>query len=157
MSIAFGHLTTRNSSVNATGEPSIHWPSAVVGLLLAVLVVVSVSWLASPRPVELRQTAAPAAPPTIAVAATPIPAPTPAPVATEQPSQRVRVAFTNGRGANLRTKPGESAQRVKTLAEGTTLDVVGGSQTVDGLLWRNVRDPSGITGWIAAPFSAPMS
>ena len=44
-----------------------------------------------------------------------------------------------------------------SLAEGTTLDVVGGSQTVDGLLWRNVRDPSGTIGWIAAPFSAPMS
>jgi hypothetical protein len=154
MSIALGHLTTRLRSVNATNEPSIHWPSAIVGLLLAVLVVVSVSWLASPRPIQTRAPAVPTAP---AVVATPIPAPTPAPAPTESPAQRLRVAFTGGHGANLRTSPGERAQRVKTLPEGSTLDVVGGPQTVDGLVWRNVRDAAGATGWIAAPFAAPVS
>jgi SH3-like domain-containing protein len=34
---------------------------------------------------------------------------------------------------------------------------VGGTQTVDGMVWRNVRDASGTTGWIAAPFAAPVS
>ena len=158
MSVAFGHLTTRIRSVNAPHDPSIHWPSAVVGLVLAILVVVGVSWLASPRPGQLRSPQAPAVtPPRPApvVVPTPIPAPPP-PQPAEPASQRLRVAFTNGRGANLRAKPGEQAQRIKTLPEGTVLDTVGGTETVDGLLWRSVRDASGATGWIAAPFAAPV-
>ena len=159
MSVAFGHLTTRLRSVNASNEPAIHWPSAVIGLGLAVLVVVSVSWLASPRPSQLRAprpatTPAQTAP---AVAPTPIPAPQIPPPAPEPVLQRLKVAFTNGRGANLRARPGESGQRVKTLPEGSVLDVVGETQTVEGLTWRNVRDASGTTGWIAAPFAAPVS
>jgi hypothetical protein len=158
MSVALEHLTTRARSVNASSEPAIHWPSAVVGLVLAVLVVVGVSWLASPRPGQLRGPQAPAvAPPQPApvVVPTPIPAPPP-PQPVEPASQRLRVAFTNGRGANLRAKPGEQAPRIKTLPEGTVLDTVGGTETVDGLVWRSVRDASGATGWIAAPFAAPV-
>jgi hypothetical protein len=160
MSVAFGHLTTRIRSVNASNEPAIHWPSAVVGLVLAVLVVVSVSWLASPRPSQLRAPQAPAAAPAKsvpAVAPTPIPAPPPPPPPAQPASQRLRVAGTNGRGANLRAKPGEQAQRIKTMPEGTLLDTIGGPETVDGLVWRNVRDAAGATGWIAAPFAAPVS
>lgn len=158
MSVAFGHLTTRLRSVNASHEPAIHWPSAVVGLVLAVLVVVGVSWLASPRPSQIRvpQTPAVAPQPAPVVVPTPIPAPPP-PQPVEPASQRLRVAFTNGRGANLRAKPGEQAQRIKTLPEGTMLDVIGDTQSVNGLVWRNVRDAAGTTGWIAAPFAAPVT
>jgi hypothetical protein len=159
MSVAFAHITTSLRSVNASNEPAIHWPSAIVGLGLAVLVVVSVSWLASPRPGQLRgaqpivEQPAQAAP---AVVPTPIPAP-PVPPPTEPALERLKVAFTDGRGANLRVKPGQQAARVKTLPEGATLDVVGETQMVNGLGWRNVRDAAGTTGWIAAPFAAPAS
>jgi len=164
MGIAVSHLTTRFRSVNATREPSIHWPSAIVGLFLAVVVVVGVSWLASPRSTEIRAAAvAPAGQVAADLAAatgpTPVPTPIPAPAVTPEPQpavQRVRVAFTNGSGVNLRAKPGERSQRIKTVPEGTLLEVVGGVETADGLQWRNVREPGGGIGWIAASFAAPV-
>lgn len=155
MSIAFPQVTSGAHSVNATHEPPIHWPSAFVGLFLAVLVVVGVSWLAAPRrgervisPAVAAQSAqAPAVP-------TPVPTPIPAPPVTPPAPvvEQVRVAFTNGSGVNLRARAGERAPRIKTVPEGTILEVVGGEEVADGLAWRNVREPGGTSGWVAAKF-----
>ena len=71
--------------------------------------------------------------------------------------QRFKVAFTNGLGANLRAKPGAKAQRIKTLPEGTMVEALGETETVDGLTWRSVRDSAGVTGWIVSTFAAPVS
>jgi SH3-like domain-containing protein len=133
------------------------------------LVVVGVSWLASPRPSESRL-AAPAAASVggAAVASAPVPVPAeptaaptpiPAPAVTPEPQpavQRLRVSGTNGSGVNLRSKPGERSQRIKTVPEGTTLEIVGETQVADGLQWRNVREPGGGIGWIAASFASPI-
>jgi len=159
MGIAFEQTAPRFPSVNATQEPAIHWPSAIIGLLLAVLVVVGVSWLASPRPVEQRASPVTAPAPTLSVPApapTPIPAPTSAPTV-EPVIQRFKIAFTNGLGANLRAKPGSKSQRIKTLPEGSAIEALGETETVDGLTWRSVRDSAGATGWIVATFAAPVS
>ena len=160
MSIAITGLASRFRSVNATDSVPIHWPSALIGLALAVFVVVGVSWLAAPRRVDRtlaipvttaaavvqQETAAPL------VAPTPIPAP---PIATPAPTavpERVKVAGTNGSGVNLRAKAGEKGARLKTVPEGTMLDVVGTDETADGIAWRNVRDAAGTSGWVAGKF-----
>jgi uncharacterized protein YgiM (DUF1202 family) len=70
------------------------------------------------------------------------------------PVERVKVANTNGSGVNLRAKAGERSQRLKTMPEGSLLEVVGADQTADGLTWRNVRDSAGTSGWVAGKFVA---
>jgi uncharacterized protein YgiM (DUF1202 family) len=156
MSIAFPQLTSRLRSVSATDVAPIHWPSALIGLGLAVFVVVGVSWLAAPRhpdrPLVAASAVAPA--PIATVAPTPIPAP---PVATREPEpvvERVKVSFTNGSGVNLRAKAGERSQRLTTMPEGTLLEIVGADETADGLTWRHVRDSAGSSGYVAGKFVA---
>lgn len=161
MSIAFSRFTSSIRPVDATALPPIHWPSAFVGLFLAVLVVVSISWMATPRQLE-RQAVAPAAlaptvqPALAPVAPTPIPAP---PIATAEPApapEKVRVANTNGSSLNLRAKAGERSQRLKSVAEGAVLEIVGADETADGSVWRNVRDTTGAKGYVAAKFVAKV-
>jgi hypothetical protein len=144
-------------SDNATDAAPIHWPSALVGLALAVFVVVGVSWLAAPRASSRPVPAVTAVSPASATAApvvqpTPIPAP---PIATPAP-ERVKVSFANGSGVNLRAQAGERGQRLKTMPEGSTLDVIGTDTTADGIVWRNVRDASGTSGWMAGKFLAKV-
>jgi hypothetical protein len=156
MSVAFSRASGQTVHF-VPDEPPIHWPSAVVGLVLAMAVVVGVSWFASLRRPDVRvaghvATVAAEAEPVVAPVVTPIPPPvaTPAPVA-----ERVRVANTRGVGVNLRAAAGERAGRIKTLAEGVLLELVGPDQPVDGVVWRNVRDPNGAVGWVSASFVAP--
>ena len=159
MSVAITQLTSRMRSVNATDAVPIHWPSALIGLGLAVFVVVGVSWLAAPRPsarplVASSNMVAAQAAPAPAVVPTPIPPP---PIAAAQPTavpERVKVAGTNGTGVNLRAKAGERGQRLKTVPEGTMLDIIGADETADGIAWRNVRDAAGNSGWVAGKFVA---
>lgn len=157
MGIAFSQVTSTLRSVNATDSAPIHWPSAFVGLILAVCVVVGVSWLAAPR--RLDRPVAVAAVETVAPPPVPtaIPTPIPAPVMTPVPApvvEKVRVANTRGAGVNLRAKAGERAQRIKTMPEGSVLEVVGEDTAVDGLVWRNVKDATGASGWMAGQFLA---
>lgn len=83
---------------------------------------------------------------------TPITGPTATPQAVV--GQRLQVAGTGNDGANLRREPGQSGERIKTIREGTVLEIVGPDRTVDGTIWRNVRDTQGESGWIAASFLA---
>jgi hypothetical protein len=156
MGIALSQVTSRLRSVNATDAAPIHWPSAVVGLALAVFVVVGVSWMASPRRVERPIAVAAAsvveAPPPVA---TMMPTPIPAPAVTPEPApvvERVRVANTLGAGVNLLAKASERGQLLKAMPEGAVLEIIGTDQSADGLTWRNVRDASGTSGWMAGKF-----
>jgi len=154
MSVAFPQNKVFERRLDAPHEAPIHWPSAIVGLVLAVVVVVGVSWLAQPgrRATRVAEAAVPAS---VQAPAEPVIAPTPIPQPAVQPAppvERVRVAGTNGSGVNLRAKAGERGQRLKTLAEGTALELVGGDEQSDGLTWRNVREPGGTSGWVAARF-----
>lgn len=160
MGIAISQVTSRLRSVNTTEPAPIHWPSAVVGLALAVFVVVGVSWMAAPRRMD-RPVAVAAAETVVQAQAaeivptvipTPIPPP-PTPVAEPTPVvERVKVAGTLGAGVNLRAKAGEKGQRLKSMPEGSVLEIIGADQTADGMAWRNVRDASGASGWMAARF-----
>jgi len=155
MSIAFPRLTSSLRPVDATSIPPIHWPSAFVGLFLAVLVVVSISWLAAPRRLERTNPI-----PVVAVAPatevqllpTPIPAPAIATPDPAPPAEKVRVTNTGGSNLNLRARAGERGQRLKSVPEGTVLEVIGADETADGIIWRNVRDASGASGFVAAKF-----
>lgn len=160
MGIAISQVTSRLRSVNTTDPAPIHWPSAVIGLALAVFVVVGVSWMAAPRRVDrpiavaAAETVAPA--PVAEVVPTVVPTPIPPPPTTvPEPApvvERVKVSGTLGAGVNLRAKAGEKGQRLKSMPEGAVLEVIGTDQTADGLTWRNVRDASGTSGWMAGKF-----
>lgn len=78
------------------------------------------------------------------------------PVASPSPAlERVRIANTEGEGANLRERPSGSATRLKNLADGTVLEITGPNQQAEGRTWRPVRDPTGATGWVVADFLGP--
>jgi hypothetical protein len=158
MGIAISQVRSRLRSVNAADQAAIHWPSAVVGLALAVFVVVAISWMAAPRqldrPVAVAAVVAPAAPPVPTLVPTPIPpqvTPEPAPVV-----EKVRVANTLGAGVNFRARAGAQGQLLKTVPEGSVLEIAGADQTADGMVWRNVRDASGANGWMASKFLSPI-
>jgi uncharacterized protein YgiM (DUF1202 family) len=152
MSIAFPRLTSSLRPIDATPVPPIHWPSAFVGLFLAILVVVSISWMAAPRRVERPLPAPVAPPPTVQVVPTPIPPPVVATPAPPPSVERVRVANTSGSNLNLRAKAGERAQRLKSVPEGAVLEIVGADQTADGIVWRHVRDAAGASGYVSSKF-----
>ena len=172
MSVAYPNASGNLRRAGDVGEPPIHWPSAVVGLVLATMLVVGVSWLASRRqqaPIPVapvvagaEQAAAPeaeAAPsvaepaPQPAAQTPPALQPTPIVQATSVPAgESARVANTNGRGVNLRAAAGERTARIKVVPEGSRLEPLGPEQLVDGVVWRNVREPGGATGWVSVSF-----
>ena len=66
---------------------------------------------------------------------------------------RARVVNTEGQGANMRQRPTTTAPVVRSIPDGTVLDVIGADQQGEGRTWRNVRDPTeGASGWIASDF-----
>ena len=59
------------------------------------------------------------------------------------------VANTGGSGLNVRSGAGTGHARVKTLPDGTALEIIGGPQEADGHTWYQVRDDVGTTtGWV---------
>ncbi len=72
-------------------------------------------------------------------------------------AERVRVANTGGDGANLRERPSSSSTRIKSLRDGTVLEIVGANQEAEGEVWRNVRDASGASGWIVSDYLEPAT
>ena len=96
----------------------------------------------------------PPTPTPVPATATPVPQPTSTP--TPEPARSARVVNTDGQGANMRRAPSVSAQRVKLVAEGTVVELVGGEQRGDGYAWRNVRDADGSAGYVIADYLQPI-
>jgi hypothetical protein len=71
------------------------------------------------------------------------------------PTVRLKIANTEGQGANLRQRPSTTAPVLRTLADGTVVEAIGGETNAEGRVWRNVRDQGGATGWVAAELTAP--
>jgi uncharacterized protein YgiM (DUF1202 family) len=65
---------------------------------------------------------------------------------------KVLVTGTEGAGLRMRVGAGTGYDRVKTVDEGTVLEVVGGPKEADNLTWYQVRDGSGATGWVAGEY-----
>jgi hypothetical protein len=70
-------------------------------------------------------------------------------------AQKVKVKESDGTSVNLRDKPGTTGAIVKSIPEGTVLDVIGEDRQMDGQAWKNVKDESGATGWMAASLLEP--
>jgi hypothetical protein len=111
-------------------------------------------------------TAGPVVVPSVPSAASPVTLPSPSPgagtVIAPGPSPspaasgvRMKVANTEGQGANMRQRPSTTAPVLRTLPDGTVVEVIGNEQNAEGRNWRNVRDPGGATGWIASELLAP--
>ena len=105
-------------------------------------------------------------PPSLAPSGSPAPGASPSPgagtvispAASPSPAAagvRLKVANTEGQGANMRQRPSTTAPVLRTLPEGTVVEAVGGEQNAENRTWRNVRDPGGATGWVAADLLAP--
>jgi SH3-like domain-containing protein len=69
---------------------------------------------------------------------------------------QVRVNGTGAAGLFLRKDPSRTAEVLKTLPDGTTLQIVGANKTVDDVVWRNVRDSDGNEGWVSAGYVVPI-
>ena len=151
------------------GKPMARAQWIAIGLVAAAAVALTAALvfaiLSFTRPSDQRA-ATPAATasvsPTVASIAAIFATPTPAALVTPVPQQspgatgpRVQVGNTGGDGANLRRVPGQSGDRMKTIPDGTLLQVVGPDQQADGQTWRNVRDPQGDSGWIIASLLVP--
>ena len=55
-------------------------------------------------------------------------------------------------GLKMRSSPGTSASQVKTLSNGTVVEILDGPQEADDYTWWQVRDEAGITGWVAGEY-----
>jgi hypothetical protein len=61
---------------------------------------------------------------------------------------RVAVVDTGGNGLNFRRDATTSAEKIRSLPEGSIYEVVGGPQENGGYTWWQLKDPSdGTTGW----------
>jgi SH3-like domain-containing protein len=128
------------------------------GLVFAILTITRPSTaMATPTPLPI--VASPTTASSIAaIFASPTSASSPVAAASPTPQgigQRLQVANTGGEGANMRREPGQTGERIKIITDGNLVDIIGADQTADGLVWRNVRDLQGDTGWVAASLLAP--
>lgn len=72
--------------------------------------------------------------------------------------ERARVVNTEGQGANMRAEPAPNGTLVRTVREGTELELIGVEREGGGRRWRNVRDPAdGASGWIVSELLAPKA
>ncbi|MDA1240414.1 MAG: SH3 domain-containing protein [Chloroflexi bacterium] len=65
------------------------------------------------------------------------------------PSATVRA---DGQCLRLRAAPSTTATLITCLPDGTPVTPLEGQAEADGHLWRQVRSPDGLTGWVAATF-----
>ena len=124
------------------------------GLVFVVLRMASPGTQTATVPTPLPVSASPTVSSVSQIFATSTPPPN-APTATPQGvGQRLQVANTGAEGANLRREPGSAGERLKTIQDGTVVEVVGPDRTVEGIIWKNVRDLQGESGWIAGSYLA---
>ena len=125
------------------------------GLVFVVLTMVRPGAQAVATPTPLPVLASPTVASSVSqIFATSTPPPN-APTATPQGiGQRLQVANTGAEGANLRRDPGQGGDRLKTVPDGSIVEVIGPDRTVDGIIWKNVRDAQGEVGWIAGSYLA---
>jgi len=68
---------------------------------------------------------------------------------------QAKVVGTGGSGLNVRSGAGTGNARIKTLPDGTVVEVIGGPKEADGFTWWQIRDQAGVTGWVASKFLSP--
>jgi hypothetical protein len=65
---------------------------------------------------------------------------------------KAKVVGTGGQGVNLRSAAGTGNARVKTLPDGTIVEVIGGPKDANDFTWWQVRDAAGVTGWVVSKY-----
>lgn len=93
----------------------------------------------------------PTATPYVAPTDTPVPQATAGAAAPGGPisvGARVVIVDTGGNGLNFRREPTTSAEKIRSLPDGTIYEVVGGPQDAGGYTWWQLKDPAdGTVGW----------
>jgi hypothetical protein len=121
-------------------------------LAMVLLVFIFVVWalLSDVRADEIVDTPADQVP---ALDTTPLPTMTPS-AGAQLP--QVRVSGTGTSGLFLRATASRGAEAIKTLPEGTVLEIIG-EKTVDGAMsWLYVRDSEGAEGYVAESYTTPI-
>ena len=93
------------------------------------------------------------APPAISAETPVVEAPaTVVPTAGSTVGAEAAVKGTGRLGLNMRSGAGTTHARIKTLTEGTIVEIVGGPTEANNYTWLEVRDDAGITGWVVDDF-----
>jgi hypothetical protein len=150
----------------------------LIGVLVLIVAVgyllfrIGMSFFEAGRPDPAAISTSPAGPvvvpPTLSPGGSPVPGASPSPAAggtvispaaspspSAVPGVKLKVANTEGQGANMRQRPSTTAPVLRTLSEGTVVEAIGGETNAEGRSWRNVRDPGGATGWVASELLVP--
>lgn len=108
---------------------------------------------AEPTNTRAVATATPTTEPVRATATLPAGSPTPeiTPTVSITPTPEPSAIVIAPAGLYLREAPG-GTEELELIAEGTSLVLLPGRETVDDLEWQQVRSPSGLEGWVAADF-----
>ncbi len=79
-----------------------------------------------------------------------------APTAAPTPAPRFFVVInTGGQGLFLRPQPNRNNQPIATLPDGTRVEQIGDDVVGADFVWRPVRTPDGLEGYVAVDFLAP--
>jgi hypothetical protein len=90
-------------------------------------------------------------PPTPTITTTPTPAPSHTPTITFTPTPTpilAWIAAEYGGGGLVRKQPGYKGDLVKSLVDGSQLQLLPESTEVDGRIWLHVKSPDGFDGWV---------
>ena len=143
------------------------WLGPAIGLGFGLCALLAIGLLIGARPqsadpsaIALRPTAilATITPSPVVPTATPLPTPVPSP--TPQGLYIGGAAIVSGTGSalRLRSDPGLQTTTLKTITDGTRLQILEGPRQADGLIWWRLRDPSdGAEGWAAQTYLVPST
>jgi hypothetical protein len=112
--------------------------SAVIGLIVLLLLTACTPGAETP----------PGSPSPGAASPGPVASPRPA----LRPGQVVYIANTDRLGADFRQAPGSAGARIRVLPEGAVLEATGRDQQADDWTWDELRDSTGIVGWVQADY-----
>jgi hypothetical protein len=65
---------------------------------------------------------------------------------------KAKVTGTGGTGLNVRAGAGTGHARVKTLPDGSVVEIIGGPTDANSFTWWQIRDETGATGWVVSRF-----
>jgi hypothetical protein len=66
-----------------------------------------------------------------------------------QIGMKTRVTFTDGVPVRVRSDPGTSGNKIKSIPEGTEMSVIDGPVCKDSFVWWHVKTDDGTVGWVA--------
>jgi hypothetical protein len=128
----------------------------VMGLGMIVLVIALLAGVAPLDGARSRPTTAASTTALPTVTRTPVRLDVIAPTQASTSSETLIVRNTGGEGVSLRRAPGDG-ERIAIWFDGTELIRLRGEQVAADRIWKQVRDPKGNEGWIAAEFLGPLA